>query len=190
MSGAIVIRRLVEIGKAERAQALLDIDAIFFEASGRSFEPGPAREAFHERWLGRFITDEADHFFLAISGHGVIGYLAGCLDDPATSSRFADLGYYRDRAFQQASALYPASLHVNVAAGQRGSGIGKLLVEAFAIHARDSGAPGMHLVTGKGARNIGFYRASGFSEAAHVDWGGASRLMMVRALRKQIARST
>src|SRR5262245_16712755 len=34
---------------------LREVETIFFEASGRSFEAGPARDAFRQRWLGRYL---------------------------------------------------------------------------------------------------------------------------------------
>jgi GNAT superfamily N-acetyltransferase len=158
-----------------------EIDAIFFEASGRSFEPGPERDAFRERWLGRYLTHDSDHAFLAITADGsTVGYLVGALDDPARASRFADLPYFRALAAE--CARFPAHLHINLASSHRGRGIGARLIEAFVAHAIRHGAAGVHVVTGVGARNVRFYRACGFEPVAETVWLGVPRLMLARRL--------
>ncbi len=43
-------------------------------------------------------------------------------------------------------------------------GIGAALIGAFADLASEAGAPGMHAVTSRGMRNVGFYLANGFEE--------------------------
>jgi GNAT superfamily N-acetyltransferase len=54
-------------------------------------------------------------------------------------------------------------LHVNVAdANSRNHGVGAALIEAFAAQASNIEAPGMHIVTNEGARNIRFYERNNF----------------------------
>ena len=95
--------------------------------------------------------------------------------------RFADVGYFRT-AFANLSPLYPAHLHINLAAHFRGQGTGARLIEAFAEIARQAGAPGMHVVTGRGMRNVRFYERCGFVERDSASWKGGEVVFLGRAL--------
>ena len=87
---------------------LAQVEAIFFEASGRTFAPGPERDAFRERWLGRYLDSGNDEVLLAVvGGDTVAGYLVGCLHDPAGQARFDDIGYFR-ADFAHLTGRYPA----------------------------------------------------------------------------------
>jgi GNAT superfamily N-acetyltransferase len=168
-----------------RGASVLDqIDRIFFEASGtKDFSSSHARAAFHERWLGRYLAQDVEHAFLAITPSprdDVAGYLVGSLADPACQQRFDDLGYLRELA--TFTARYPAHLHVNLAPEWRGKGFGRALVEAFCLHAARAGAPGVHVFTGRGMRNVGFYESAGFGEVAAVTWNEREIVMLARDL--------
>src|SRR5262245_18980167 len=77
-------------------ELLQQMETIFFEASGRTFDPGPEREAFRERWLGRYLEGGTDVVLVAVAGtQTVAGYLEGALDDPAEQQRFDDIPYFR-----------------------------------------------------------------------------------------------
>jgi GNAT superfamily N-acetyltransferase len=161
---------------------LAQIEAIFFEASARAYQPGPERDAFRERWLGRYLGGGTDVLLLATdAGDRVAGYLVGALENPAESPRFADISYFRDH-FADLTRQFPAHLHINLAPPCRSRGIGARLVEAFAAHAASAGVPGMHVVTGKGMRNVGFYRRCGFAERASASWNGREIVFLGRRL--------
>lgn len=180
-AGEPVIRRWSEIGP--RTADILDaIDTIFFEASAtRSFDSAIERATFRDRWLGRYVEHDPQWLYVAFSSAGdVAGYLAGCLADPARAPRFADVGYFHELA--ELTAEYPAHLHINLAARYRSRGWGGLLVESFARDARDAGAPGMHVVTGRGVRNVRFYAASGFREARAFRWNDRELVFLARDL--------
>lgn len=50
------ICRVVDWDTTSRDPAILaQIDAIFWETSARTFAPGAERDAFRERWLGRYM---------------------------------------------------------------------------------------------------------------------------------------
>jgi GNAT superfamily N-acetyltransferase len=164
---------IVRLGSGAVEKAILrQIDDIFFEASSvKAFASDDLRAEFRERWLGRFLRLYPGHAFLALDREqAVVGYVIGCLDDPAQMPLFEDIGYFP--AFADLTCAYPAHLHVNVAAGRRSGGIGGRLVEAFAAHAFASGAPGVHVVTGEGARNVGFYNRSGFRPLRSLSHNG------------------
>lgn len=168
----------IELGGAIDASRLAQIDAIFFAASNtKQFADEPERDTFRERWLGRYLDRYRQHVFLALSpDEHIIGYLAGCLDDPARQPLFADIGYFA--ALADITQLYPAHLHINLDAACRGRGIGARLIEAFCARAAASRCPGVHVVTGEGARNVRFYERCGFRSLRLIDWN-ASRLVIL-----------
>lgn len=175
---AIVEIEAGELTPARSAQ----VDAIFFEASGRTFTPGPERAAFRERWLGRFLQGGTDIVLLAIAGgETVAGYLVGALDDPSQQPRFADISYFA-RDFRDLAQSYPAHLHINLAPAFRNQGVGAQLIEAFAARASGAGAPGMHVVTGKQARNLSFYTRCGFVLLRETVWNGSDIVFLGRNL--------
>ena len=59
------------------------IESICLEASGRTFVPGPDRDWFRYRWLGRYLDAPGDPVVVAIVGEMLAGYLVGSLENPA-----------------------------------------------------------------------------------------------------------
>jgi len=175
--------RLVQLEAPERHPELVaQVEAIFWQTSARTFAPGPERDAFRERWLGRYMQGGSDVVLLALAGEETVaGYLVGALENPAEQARFADIGYFRTD-FADLTRRFPAHLHINLAADFRSRGIGAQLIEAFAARARRAGAPGMHAVTGKGMRNVGFYTRCGFVERATALWNGREIVFLGREL--------
>ena len=159
-----------------------EIDAIFYAASAtQCFASAAEKTAFHWRWLGRYLTQEPEHSFLAITPQNhVAGYLAGSISDPAKRPEFNELKYFQ--AFAHLTALYPAHFHVNIATKLRSGGVGTRLISAFAAHAIDSGATGMHIVTGRNARNVAFYRRNGFVELASTTHNDQDVVLFARRL--------
>jgi GNAT superfamily N-acetyltransferase len=158
------------------------MDAILFAAGRRKFAPGPDRDAFHERWLGRYLQGGSDAVLVALHGDNTVaGYLVGALDDPSRQPRFADIAYLR-HDFRQLCRTYPAHLHVNLAPAYRGQGLGARLITEFAGCASRAGACGMHVVTGKDARNARFYARCGFAEVGSSIWNDREILFLGKAL--------
>jgi GNAT superfamily N-acetyltransferase len=157
------ICRWIELG-TERDGLISDLDRIFFSSSAtQTFESEREKVEFRERWLGRYLKYFPDCTVLALDRERrAIGYVIGSLDDPATDPLFADLPFLA--AFAALTARYPAQLHINIDEAWRGRGIGAALIGAFADLASEAGAPGIHAVTSRGMRNIGFYLANGFEE--------------------------
>jgi hypothetical protein len=89
--------RIVRLAGPECPPHLLaQIDGIFLETGPRAPPPGPEREAFRERWLGRFMRGGTDVVLLALAHEDTVaGYLVGAVEDPALQERFADIGYFR-----------------------------------------------------------------------------------------------
>lgn len=177
----IEIRRLS--GAAASALGYVPgIEAVFFEAAARPYPAGPEREAFRERWLTRYFEGPLDALFVAVTAAGdVAGYLVGTVENASLSDRFADLAYFKED-FAAACVEFPAHLHINVAPQHRSAGLGKRLIEEFARFAKAAGAPGMHVVTGHGMRNVDFYRQCGFHAHAQAIRGDRHLLFLARAL--------
>ena len=162
-------------------ELIAQVDAIFWQTAARTFPPGAERDAFRERWLGRYL-EGGDVVFVALAGGDrVVGYLVGALNDPSAEPRFADIDYFRTD-FAGLMRRFPAHLHINLDADFRNQGIGAALIEAFAARAKRAGAAGMHAVTGKGQRNIGFYARCGFTERAGAVWNGREIVFLGREL--------
>ncbi len=162
-------------------ELIAQIDAIFWQTAARTFAPGAERDAFRERWLGRYLRG-GDVVLVALAeGAGVVGYLVGALTNPSAEARFADIAYFAED-FAALTWRFPAHLHINLDAGFRSQGIGAALIEAFAARAKRAGAAGMHAVTGKGQRNVGFYVRCGFSERAAAIWNGREIVFLGREL--------
>ncbi len=165
---------------AGNAAALAKIDEIFFESSSvQSFESDDARNGFRWLWMGRYLVEEPEHAFVALANgdpEKLCGYLVGSLDDPAPREEFRSLTYFE--SFAHVTPLFPAHLHINVARDYRSQGIGEQLIQTFLNHARATGCPGVHVVTGAGMRNVGFYERLHFVERARVAKGGGAAVLL------------
>ncbi len=170
-------------GKIGERQLTGGLDEIFFEASNvQSFAGDLERAAFRERWLGRYLSRDPQLAFIALDGgKEVAGYIVGTLEDPAASSGFSDIWYYTQ--FATLTQRYPAHLHINLAPRYRNKGLGGRLIAHFVAEVRAAGVPGVHVVTGDGARNIGFYARNGFRQAGRAQQGAARVVFLARDLR-------
>jgi GNAT superfamily N-acetyltransferase len=181
--------RVISLAEHERrcgpigVRQLAAIDCIFFSSSTvQSFAGKPERLAFRERWLGRYLAHYRDAFFVALAPDGVlIGYLAGCLQDPVRQPLFDDIGYFAHLA--DLTTGYPAHLHINVDAAWRSHGVGTRLIAAFCDHASTAGIPGVHVVTGAHSRNVAFYQRVGFRRLRSLTWNGSEIVCLGRELR-------
>lgn len=175
--------RIKPLGEVpDRAQRKREIEAIFFSASlTQSFPNAAARAAFLDRWLGRYLNHFPAEVFVAVAADdAVIGYLVGALVDPACTAAFDDIGYFRD--FADLTRMYPGHLHINLDERWRSRGIGGGLIEVFAAHAAANGVAGVHVVTGEGMRNVGFYERRGFERRGVAMIDGRPLLFLGRAL--------
>ncbi|MGI9479583.1 MAG: GNAT family N-acetyltransferase [Hyphomicrobiaceae bacterium] len=177
----VLIVAYESIGDRQRAEVDNAVERIFFAASSvQSFRDAAHRDAFRWLWLGRYLEEEPDEAFVAIADGAVCGYLVGSLIDPAPRAVFRELDYFQD--FAAETARYPAHLHINLDERFRSLGIGGRLIARFDAHATAQGVPGMHVVTGDGMRNVGFYTRLGFREVARAPRNGGVVVMLAKAL--------
>jgi GNAT superfamily N-acetyltransferase len=184
---------IIQVDKVEpghlTSALLAQIDTIFFGAASRTYPPGAERDAFRERWLGRYLQGGSDALFLATEGNTVAGYLVGAIDSPALQDRFADISYFRTD-FAELCRQFPAHLHINLAPAFRSRGIGARLIEAFADYAAQQGAAGMHIVTGAGMRNVRFYERCGFQQRGAAAQNGGKVVLLGRILQPKPAQGS
>ncbi len=166
----------------DTGQTRAAMDEIFYHTSQtQSFSDSTKRTAFHERWLGRYLEKWPHLCFYAEDGHGeVVGYLAGCPDNPATSPDFTDHRYYS--LFEAECRRFPAHLHVNVRPDNRNDGVGRTLIEAFAAACASEGISGIHAVTADGNRNNRFFESCGLTAQARGEWNGTQLVFCGRVL--------
>ncbi|MBA2127114.1 GNAT family N-acetyltransferase [Hyphomicrobium methylovorum] len=160
MAEPIIIQRYRDIARDLSNAVAGEIDEIFFEASNtKSFATPEARIAFRHRWLGRYLANYPHFAYVAIDREQrVAGYLVGAIEK---SDGAADADPFATFAVD-----YPAHLHVNVAARDRGRGIGGQLIAVFVDELRIAGAAGVHVVTSAASDNVRFYKRNGFAEVA------------------------
>lgn len=161
---------------------LPSLEALFFTTSRtKDFASESERRAFQDRWLGRYLLHDPHLAHLALLPGGTLaGYLVGCLEDPALTPRFSDLSYFQE--FAAYTRHFPAHLHVNVAPGWQGRGIGSALIGAFAACAAAGGAAGVHVITAQGHENKLFYLRQGFQELAETRWRQRRLVFLGRSL--------
>ncbi|MEO1205576.1 MAG: GNAT family N-acetyltransferase [Pseudomonadota bacterium] len=172
------------------------MDRIFFDAALRTtFDSQTDRETFRERWLGRYIRDEAQedlaaYASIAVADNGsvavVAGYVVGSLLDPNCDPRFGDVTDFAD--VPNLTAKYPAHLHINLVASVRGHGVGQRLVRRIASQAYAFGAPGLHVVTGATSRNLLFYNRLGLRPVSPDDWKARGIVMLASRLPLRVGR--
>lgn len=168
----VFTQRWCEIEASDRFSAALD--AIFFEASHtKSFDTDASRAVFRRRWLGRYLDMRPDLAHLLFQGdtavpEALIGYVVGAHEDPARTSRYDDIGYFH--LLSDVTRRFPAHLHINLHRDYRGRGLGGLLISRFVADVAAAGLPGVHVVTGAGLRNVGFYRQNGFDFVHRFVW--------------------
>lgn len=184
-AGPVRIARLVDLeAEGVDGNALLaGVARIFRDTAARWPDDAAAARAFQELWLDQYIRHDRDLVWLAVLAGApatAVGYLVGCRIDPAPSPRFVALSYFQ--TFSALTAVYPAHLHINVDAAHRGRHVGERLVEAFCAQLRGEHAGGVHVVTGRDQRNVGFYKRLGFRECAATPRGGTEVLFLARPI--------
>jgi GNAT superfamily N-acetyltransferase len=174
----VSIKRWAEV--ADRERLLSAIDEVFFEAAlKKAFADQAERDAFRERWLGRYLEHDPRWAYLALDGDRVAGYLVGSAEDPAKAERFGDIAVPE---FARFTGDYPAHLHVNLGPDYRNQGLGGRLIAAFAADLARAGVPGVHVITGLSARNVAFYQRHALVELARAKLGLHEIILLGRQL--------
>lgn len=142
-------------------------------ATTREFRGRAEREAYRDRWFGRYLSIFPEWALVARRKDGVAGYLVGCPDTLGGPARpiVSDIFYYRPELLSEIGA-WPAHFHVNVHPDRHGQGIGQALITAFAAKCRSERLAGFHVVTAARAPAAHFYEKCGFGHQCEFDSGG------------------
>ncbi|MCP4912132.1 MAG: GNAT family N-acetyltransferase [Oligoflexia bacterium] len=153
----MIIKSLNEI--KDKENILKEIKDIFFENSTvQSFKTNETKEAFYQKWLGRYVDHFENNFLIAIEENQVLGYLCYCLDTHSFIEKFGALG--GQGRFLENLNDFPAHLHMNSKVS--GRGIGKSLFHEFEKRERAQ-VSGIHIITSPDLGNVKFYEKMDFS---------------------------
>ncbi len=135
-----------------------------------------SRRLFTDFWMTYYLEHEPESAFVAVEDGEAVGYLVGCRDSrkfedvqhrlvwpmlwrrlftgrygvPLPVVRFAWhvlSSQVKDENIEPPLHLYPAHLHMNMAAGHRRQGHGSRLMAAYLAHLEADRVRGVHLLT-------------------------------------------
>jgi ribosomal protein S18 acetylase RimI-like enzyme len=177
-------------GSHDRAAVLqIAADTGFFGAPVEAFLDD--RRLMQDAFVAYYVDREPEHLWVAEADGSVVGYISGSTGGARASRgraltaaefafRFVTFRYRVRRQtwryfYRVAGALlrgeyahadlkyYPAELHINLAEGARGLGLGKGLMNACLDQMSALGQPGIHLnTTSLNAAAVGMYEKMGF----------------------------
>lgn len=168
----------------DRQVLLAGVEKILIECSNKTFSSDEERASFYNKWVLVYENHFPDLFWIETDDKSplhVVGYLTGCADSQkATPWINPNIRYYE--LFADQFEQFPGHLHINVAPGNQGKGIGRRLIDAFALELRQRKAAGMHLITSPSANNVQFYRALDFRSEIERKYLEIPLLFMGRSL--------
>ncbi|MCR9203133.1 MAG: GNAT family N-acetyltransferase [Halobacteriovoraceae bacterium] len=148
------------LSEKTKGHLLKEVKEVFFESSSViNFSSNEEKELFYQKWLGEYIDQFGEYFFVATEGNTFLGYIIGCPDSlghPELKQPLVGL--------EEDYLSFPAHLHINCHHRSRGKGIGGILLKALENQCRARGLKGLHLITKKGEKNVGFYLKNGYGE--------------------------
>lgn len=152
---------------------------ICLESAASPVAEGPKREEFLKRWLFQYLEKYPEYVFCALEKSAlvteVLGYILAC---PTVQRDFKNLDQKGLDLWQEFYCEYPAHLHINCAQSARGKGVGSKLLSCLELRLRERGVLGVHLVTAKGARNVGFYERNTYRILSEKELSGIPLLLL------------
>ncbi|MFW5785996.1 MAG: GNAT family N-acetyltransferase [bacterium] len=157
-------------------------EAVFWETASRTSFASAAELRAYRRMYFDYYWYAAPELFLpatrpddatarpetsewnpAVEAQVVIGYVCAVADTRSHPELYQLAPHLS--LFDDLYDEFPAHLHINLTAAGRGVGLGSRLIEVLEdrLQQADLEAPGLHLVTSEGARNVSFYRRNGFT---------------------------
>lgn len=167
------------LSKDQREILEKEVREVFFESSSvKKFESESKKHEFFQKWLGLYIDQFPDWFYLAIDDeNNFLGYIIACpnsLDHPELGQPI--VGNEKDYL------EYPVHLHINCHYRSRGKGVGAELLSSLEQVSRERGAAGIHLITKEGERNVGFYLKNGYTQIRSKIVGNGNLLFLGKKL--------
>lgn len=178
-----MLRRLSHIPNLDERKALLaGVQRILVDCSTKSFASDGEKDAFYQKWVKVYEDHFPDLFWLEIENDkDVTGYLTVCPESQQALPLIQPLIRYYD-LFSDHFSEFPAHLHINVAPGNQGKGIGRRLIEAAVDELVNRHIKGLHLITSPTANNVLFYRTLDFRFELERKYSEIPLLFMGRTL--------
>lgn len=161
------------------------LGAICLESAASPVEEGQKRIDFLNRWVFQYLDKFPEFVFCAIEEkidsdeYEVLGYILACPDSIGEYKSLDQSGLDLWLAFY---TDYPAHLHINCTESARGKGVGSKLLCCLEEELINQKVKGLHLITAKGARNVGFYQKNSFEVISEKEWSGTSLLFLGKVL--------
>lgn len=157
-----VVKVLQADWKTLSAEQQNQLEGVFWQtASNTEFPDESSRQRFFDRWLGRYLKNDAIGFlFVAQLDGQVVGYCTGTVDSGVFFGRQVPL---MEQMFSEHWRRYPAHLHINMSAACRGAGTGSALISAAKQHLHEQQTSGVYIITSPDSRNVSFYEGNGFN---------------------------
>ena len=177
-------------------------EAVFWETAKRSeFDGEEQRRAYCRMYFDYYWEHAPGLFLLALARESAADVELDTDGKPRVLGYICSVADTRDHPelyelaphiplFDDLYDRYPAHLHINLIAASRGHGLGGKMIAALEARLRGDvpivqegsaarsasiPAPGLHLVTGAGARNTSFYRKNGFVDEYPRRLGGTAK---------------
>ncbi len=148
---------------------------IFWETSARrEFSSTLEKEKFQQQYLDDYLTQIA----LVYETQTVAGYVVATLDTLGMREKWP----LHLNLFEDLYARYPAHLHINLASGLRGQGVGSQLLAALEKVLGEHKCTGVHLITSGAARNVSFYLQNDYSHKVERLWNDHPLLLLGKTL--------
>ncbi|MBD64311.1 MAG: hypothetical protein CME62_03840 [Halobacteriovoraceae bacterium] len=136
--------------------------------------------AIKKKYFTYYIENHSSLFFVAINERKVLGYICGMKASLEHPTLFQTYPYLK--LFQDELISYPAHLHINVAPGNQGMGVGRKLMDKFVQALSQGNVLGVHIVTVVNAANNKFYQKSGFTFEKTHNFADKQLLFMGKSL--------
>lgn len=152
-------------------------------ADKKNFANEQEKQAFTYRWVGQYFKLFNDFAFIALEQDRVLGYICGCPSTETYRLKLDQQGLsWWHEKYPQGYDLFPAHLHINCHPDARGKGVGAKLLTLFEDYCRSQKLPGVHLVTVKGARNVGFYQRAGYLVQSELELNESTLVFLGKKL--------
>ena len=172
--------------RLNKESLLLQVKQICIEASGKEFKSEQEKENFCTKWIGPYIKNFPEFFYLLYKIENeqvrLSTYLCICPDSLKFETLFNDLNYYS--LFRESYDNFPAHLHINTASPFRSQGHGSKLLQHAEQDLAKKNIKGLHLITASDARNTAFYFSNHYQAEQEVLLNNKKLLLLGKRLIK------
>lgn len=161
---------------------LIAIDKIFFNTSSKKvFKSISEKEKFKYKYMGYYLKNYSEYFYVATLNEKVVGYLCCCPNTLQDDYFFNISGYY-NIIDKNKIIEYPAHLHINLTQECRGRGIGSIMIKTLCQKLALQSLSGIHVFTTPDSLNVSFYRKNDFRDELTVEYHDSNLLFLGRKI--------